>query len=1469
MAVNSRQNNLFAAEDWEVAYQAYSQVDFQAYDFDTIRSAMVEYIRTNFPENFNDYIESSEFIAIIELLAYLAQSIAFRMDVNTRENFLETAERRDSVYKLARQLGYNPKRNIAASGLMKVVSISTTEPMTDSIGNQIGNRTISWNDANNADSYEQFITVMNSAFSNINRFSKPVKTGSVGDIITDLYEINTPLTAPLVLKFKADINGTTRNFEFVNANFEDNGFFYEKHPDPTNDFGIIYRNDGLGLSSSNNGFFLMFKEGTLQSQTFNFETPIENRRVAIGTENINEEDVYFQQTDGNGVVLTKWEKIPNTVGQTLQFNTKAKSTPLLYAVQNLGTGGVELQFADGNFANVPVGNFQTFYRTSANERYRIQPDDVGNVVVTVPYVNADDVQYELTITLRLQKSINNALPAETLEGIKERAPQAFYAQDRMVSAQDYQVLPLAKSTNIAKLKVTNKTHAGHSRFIDITDPTSTFQTTSVLAEDGALYKEQTSSTKGFVIDQNNTAEEQLDKALPLYLKDMELNDFVYSTYRQKWIERQPNKFKLDQYGMIWRTLPITTTNDTGYMTETFTQSGTVVDVNISNPNLSLIQPGHLIKFVNPGDISQYKWVKIVSIRDNGRRVSLSTTVDGPFTLSEKVNDGWKAVEIITTLRKRFYEIEGIAITDAIKQKTTFGLGYNPTLNTFYVITNNDLNTADDFDIADAQNKSGNGRDRSWLMKFKYIPVDTQSYRYEVEIRGERYIFESYEDVRFYNINANRIVDSFTGRAKYDTISLSTLNTKSSTQESFEWRDTTNSDGVGDKWYSTSDGALFDDIPFISRDVRYDQVEVKLLSNFGLFKNGDSSANSFVDNKEIAFATYFNDSGTSGASNVVIEPNIGAITRLPTRIDIEFSNTTFGHNILDNNGNVSYKHDGSVITAGNVSNTGGGHIYVSNVDVSAQTGTLTISGFNDTRHYAIDSSGLASQDTIVVNYTQNKQKLENELKWSAVKNFVYKDGHTDARRVQVTPFNSTTDDSPDNPIQFDEFVGPNDVVIFEDFNSFDGYEYTKPVKSGILDLRREPGVNFNTGYTLIAGDSTGDATAGTGTIYNVADYEYFLVAKESIIDSMDNNSGKLHYKKVYAEDTGKVYLLTYSSTNLSVVKHYESSQHSAKHGKSFTQNTQSSVQEPVIFKWEHIANNSMRIDPSISNVQELFVLTETYYNQVQSYLNVPGTEWPTEPSTLELETEFENLNEFKSASDQLLFKSGRFKMLFGDDAQPELQARFKVVRLAGTSLSDNEIKTNIVKAINQYFSIENWDFGDTFYFTELSSYIHQQLGNSIGSIVIVPKNATGVFGDLFQVRCDSDELFLSTATVNDVDIVDKITKDNIKPAQNTTNFTSYSGAEQEIGPFAINGYYPLYPTAEAANFAGNGTSHTHEFFGKTFYMPNGVTIYHGNYVTEVGKSTVNTADSTTDVLNNTTGTAGSSTSSSGSSSGSGY
>ena len=73
MATAIRQRKLFAAEDFRVIYRAFTEINFSAFDFDTLRAAMIVYVRLNFPEDFNDWIESSEFVFLIELLAYLGQ----------------------------------------------------------------------------------------------------------------------------------------------------------------------------------------------------------------------------------------------------------------------------------------------------------------------------------------------------------------------------------------------------------------------------------------------------------------------------------------------------------------------------------------------------------------------------------------------------------------------------------------------------------------------------------------------------------------------------------------------------------------------------------------------------------------------------------------------------------------------------------------------------------------------------------------------------------------------------------------------------------------------------------------------------------------------------------------------------------------------------------------------------------------------------------------------------------------------------------------------------------------------------------------------------------------------------------------------------------------------------------------------------------------------------------------------------
>jgi hypothetical protein len=52
-------------------------------------------------------------------------------------------------------------------------------------------------------------------------------------------------------------------------------------------------------------------------------------------------------------------------------------------------------------------------------------------------------------------------------------------------------------------------------------------------------------------------------------------------------------------------------------------------------------------------------------------------------------------------------------------------------------------------------------------------------------------------------------------------------------------------------------------------------------------------------------------------------------------------------------------------------------------------------------------------------------------------------------------------------------------------------------------------------------------------------------------------------------------------------------------------------------------------------------------------------------------------------------------------------------------------------------------------------------------VIVPKDAEAKFGDLFQIKAGSNELFFSTASVNDVEIVSGLTGANLRSISNSS------------------------------------------------------------------------------------------------------
>lgn len=1383
MAIVNRQNNLFAAEDWTVAYKAFSQVDFQAYDFDTIKDALVDYVRTNFPENFNDYIESSEFVAIIEMLAFLSQSLAFRMDINSRENFLETAERRDSVFKLARMLGYNPRRNVPASGLLKIDAVRTTETLTDSLGNELNNLNIYFDDANNPDSYEQFITVINAALSTGNRFTTPVKTGTVGGIQSEIYEIQTQLTAPLAYSFKTSVSGITRSFEVVNSDFKDGGVFEEVHPDVSNNFNIIYRNDGQGISSNNTGFFVMFKQGTLSTTVLDFDNPVENRVEDISIAGINETDVFLQEVDTNGFVLNKWSRIPNTVGQTLTYNDVALDNRNLYAVENLDNDGIRLKFPDGTFGNVPYGTFRLYTRSSDGESFTLHPEDARNISVKIPYENATGESHTLTMVLSLQSAVNNSLPTETLSAIKNRAPQVYYTQNRMVSAQDYNVFPYSQSTNITKLKSINRTHAGHSRYIDINDPTGTFQNLETFAQDGALYSEVKNSSGSFRISNNNTVQEVLQYDLPELLKDTNLNNFMYNQFRKVWQDQDPEKFNIDQLDITFKTLPVITgKSQTGYFTETSSVPGTENVLVNTFTSFKMFQENNFLKFVNPQDESQTSWARIVQVDNNGALSSGLSTASGSFTISDKIQHDWKVYEYLGTMRKEFNDSEKTSISAEMESARTFALGYDTELDSWYVIQNENIDKTGLWNPLYAKNTSGNGLDASWLLLCTFSNTTNGSTSYNVTMRGQEYIVESKNDLKFYNINNVKVADT-TNTASQDLISFTTLNFKPGSSETFTWVDT-DDDGLGDSFRSNETNELYEpinyqtNIPLRSRSTKWHDVTVDWKTNLGIFRNGDVASNLFVNYNTIPLQTYFktDDSGNSEYANITLSNNTGIINYFPGQITTRFSNTSFGFNILAANGELIYRdlnpdtgdfevfHANTTITIShgvndNTPNVNAiGRVKLVDANITTQTGNIQITEWSENNHTHVrDVTGL-SRDQLIVNYKFDKEKLDSEINWSIISPVKYADGYTDNKKVVVKPLDSDGDLVPDRPLQFSEFVGTNDLVFFDHYTDFDGYTYSRPFTGNILDLRNED--------TVVVDLGSDPATVSPGSYVNeteLSTVDLVIVKNNDLISNFENSVGLLGGLVIYSVESGEIYKLYPASTDPNDVDSIlqTESEYFVRNGRAAEQNTAEQSNDEVIFKWKHVAPKDVRIDPSISNVVEMLILTTSYYSEVQKYLNVPGTEFPFPPTSAELANEFSNLDEFKSASDTLVFKSAKFKRLFGTDADESVQAKFRVVKLRGTTLSDNEIKSRIIRAMNTYFDVENWEFGETFYFTELSSFIHQQLGSNIGSIVILPKDTSGTFGDLFQVKADPNELFVSTATVNDIEVVEKISSQTLR------------------------------------------------------------------------------------------------------------
>lgn len=1223
----SKRQNLYAAEDWKVVYEAFSNVSLKAYDYQSIYNALVEYIRINNPDEFNNYVTHTELMTHVNMLAYLGQSLAFRIDLNARENFFDTAERRDSILKLAYSLSYNSKRNRPAHGLVKITSISTNQPILDNTGNNLAGREIVWNAPNDLSWYDNFVRILNSSLSTVNRFGNPLKHTTIDNVVTDLYPINTKTGtgAKLTYPFTSNVNGRAYEFELVSSYIDETGVV-EPSPSPNTLFNIMYRNDSNGVGSPNTGFFIQFKQGKLEHSDYNYTKPKKDRSEFIDTANINDTDVWVQHIRTDGTVINEWVKVPSLVGESVAYNSIIKDQRKIFAVKTEEDNKIKVIYSDGQFGDVPLGIYRVWYRVSENENFIIRPNDIKNKSKTITYIGNDNQEYQLTVKFSLTNEVGNASSEESVEDIAANAPKLFYTQNRMVNGEDYNIFPTTQSNTILKNKTVNRTYAGHSRFIKAHDPTGSISTVNVFGDDGYLFKEERKSFDRFTIDYNTNYKALVYSHIEPLIDNDYLRLFYYHNHRNVLLSNPIDglggmgedylTYPTQRY--VWRTLPNQLYGTSGYFYDTVTNKVLKVAGSGEDHYAKFIRNNSVIKL---GDGSgNIIWATVKDVFNDGY-VDPTITSNGAISLSNVVRNGWYLISVIPGFRKNISDSEAFDISQVLENNRSFGLRYDYMTDKWIIIEQDNIMGSTDFDLN--QPKTPNDLDNRWLIKAT-VTNDEGNIKYDFEARGTHFVFGSDSDVRFYFKNTTRVVDPDSGKLVNDYVRI-----------------------------------LKSNIDKVNRN------------------NRKVSGRAFVGQ----FKTYSDHTPLS-------------------------------------------EYDITMVVGGNFGNL---KLYdINNREVS----TFHVKEVNNKQILTLDAprnTTIRISNIIEMYNTNNaKKSLDRAYSFALKDSYIKSNGDIDPSKVVVVPEDNNFDGIPDYPLAFDDIVDIDEYIFFKETTTEDGLVFER-VDTDVAILNN----NAN----------------------NIIENKvYYCVTTTAILD-YDNNLVDYVAGQFYQgvpDDNG--IRLNRAEPLLGVAQVY-----TAKKGRSFSND------DPFYFEWKHYAGTDERINPAITNLMSSYVLTREYDNKVRSWLRNNGDiiDFPQAPSNNLIRNQLLSIEGYKTISDQIVYIPANYKLLFGSNANIEYQATFKVIRSPSTMITDNEIKSNIINAINSFFDIEKWDFGEGFYFSDLSTYIHNSMSGAISSIVIVPKNPNASFGDLYEVTPLPNELFLSTAKVEDVEIVRSYTDYNLR------------------------------------------------------------------------------------------------------------
>ena len=431
-------------------------ISYLGKDFEAFRKNLIEYSKTYFPNTYNDFNETSPGMMFIEMASYIGDVLGYYTDSSLKESLIQYAGEEKNVFALANLLGYKPKSTAPA-----VTTLSVYQLCKSDAAGQVDTR---------------YLLRINSGLT--------VKSTSNGDITfrtVENLDFNDPTDREISVY---SVNELTNNPDYFLIKKQIQAISATETT-VTKTFGSAEAFSSIMLEDTN---VISIESVTDEDGNKWYEVPyLAQETIYIDYPNVeqNDPDLYqFRDTVPYLLKLLKTSrrftsKVNDDFTTSINFGGGDSSLSDELIIPNIKNVGLGLNSSiDRMGESYDPTNFlktKTYGQAPANTTITVnyligggissnvsQGDltSINRIVFDDSSVTTSDLDETILTFVKNSVAVENEIPAkggrgvDTIEEIRESALANFAAQNRAVTAKDYQVRALAmpsKFGSIAKV----------------------------------------------------------------------------------------------------------------------------------------------------------------------------------------------------------------------------------------------------------------------------------------------------------------------------------------------------------------------------------------------------------------------------------------------------------------------------------------------------------------------------------------------------------------------------------------------------------------------------------------------------------------------------------------------------------------------------------------------------------------------------------------------------------------------------------------------------------------------------------------------------------------------------------------------------------------------------------------------------------------------------------------------------------